>query len=362
MLLELNDIEKSFAQSPVLKKVSLSVGAGEIVVLLGPSGCGKTTLLRIIAGLEQADNGRIQYQQQDLTQIPVHQRNFGFVFQDYALFPHKNVYENVAFGLRMKKWSKPQIEERVQQVLRLVRLSGYDQRPIHELSGGEQQRVALARALAPAPRVLLLDEPLGALDRALREQLMLELRRILKEAGNVVGELEGITAVYVTHDQAEAFAIADRVVVMNHGQIEQQGSPRALYRHPQTAYVARFLGMENLFAGQVVATSPIIVSTQMGEWQCGDDQQPVIIDEEVTILVRPEAGKVLSSETNIPNVINGRMQEISFRGRYQIATIEVKGETIRLEFETAVTLPPPTTNVTIALNPSAMSLLKNGSR
>ena len=357
MLLELSNIDKSFAQSPVLKKLSLSVDSGEIVVLLGPSGCGKTTLLRIIAGLEQADNGRILYQQQDLTQIPVHQRNFGFVFQDYALFPHKNVVENVAFGLRMKNWSKPQIEQRVQQVLQLVRLSGYEQRPIHELSGGEQQRVALARALAPAPRVLLLDEPLGALDRALREQLMLELRRILKEAGDVVGELKGITAVYVTHDQAEAFAIADRVVVMNHGEIEQQGSPRALYRQPQTAYVARFLGMENLFAGKVVATDPPIVATQLGEWQCAHPEQAVVIDEEVTILVRPEAGMVLNGKSNMPNVINGRIQDISFRGRYQIATIEVNGETVRLEFETAVKLPPPNTNVTITLNPSAMHLL-----
>ena len=219
-MLILDGITKQFDDQPVLRGISLEIAVGEVVVLLGPSGCGKTTLLRIIAGLEQPDNGRIYLHDSDLTQIPVHQRGFGMVFQDYALFPHKNVFDNAAFGLKMLGWERPSIDERVQQVLSLVDLAGFDQRPIHELSGGEQQRVALARSLAPAPRLLLLDEPLGALDRALRERLMLDLRAILKQAGGVVGRPEGITAVYVTPDQAEAFAIADRVVVMNNGRVD----------------------------------------------------------------------------------------------------------------------------------------------
>ena len=170
---------------------------------------------------------------------PFTDRGFGFVFQDYALFPHKNVYDNVAFGLRMHKWSPEQIRSRVTQVLDLVGLSGFERRSIHDLSGGEQQRVALARAIAPAPRLLLLDEPLGALDRALRERLMLDLRAILKEAGGVVGRPEGITAVYVTHDQAEAFAIADQVMVMNQGRIEQVGTPTELYHQPAKRRLSR---------------------------------------------------------------------------------------------------------------------------
>jgi len=356
MLLELENITKSFENKRILNGVSLALMEGEIVVLLGPSGCGKTTLLRIIAGLELADNGRIQYQQQNLTQIPIHQRNFGFVFQDYALFPHKNVYENVAFGLRMQNWDKAKIAQRVQQVLQLVRLTGYDQRAIHELSGGEQQRVALARSLAPAPKLLLLDEPLGALDRALREQLMLELRRILKDAGKVVGELAGITAVYVTHDQAEAFAIADRVVVMNHGLVEQQGAPTELYRNPQTPYVARFLGMENLIEGKTVAINPLTVATPIGELIIKDRNSSVSLQDEVTILVRPEAGEIAQTEMAYENVINGSLQDISFRGRYQIATIEVGGLRLKLEFETAVTLPTPPANLMISLNPSALRL------
>ncbi|MCA9924623.1 MAG: ABC transporter ATP-binding protein, partial [Anaerolineales bacterium] len=245
-LLTLKNIEKSFDGEPVLRGVSLELKAGEIVVLLGPSGCGKTTLLRIMAGLEVADNGRLLLNGHDLQQMPVHQRGFGMVFQDYALFPHKNVFENVAFGLRMQNWDAARIQARVDQVLALVGMGGFADRPIYELSGGEQQRVALARSLAPAPRLILLDEPLGALDRALRERLMLDLRRILKEAGGMTGRPEGITAVYVTHDQAEAFAIADRVLVMNQGKVEQAGTPTTLYRYPRTPFVARFLGMENL--------------------------------------------------------------------------------------------------------------------
>ncbi len=358
LLLNVEHIEKSFEGEPVLRDVSLDLHAGEILALLGPSGCGKTTLLRIIAGLAMADNGRIQYQNQDLVQIPVHQRNFGFVFQDYALFPHKNVHDNVAFGLKMQRWSNERSEQRIQQVLQLVGLVGYENRPIHELSGGEQQRVALARSLAPAPQLLLLDEPLGALDRALRENLMLELRRILKEAGDVLQRPEGITAVYVTHDQAEAFAIADRIVVMNKGRIQQIGVPLELYHQPRTPFVARFLGMPNILTGKVRTLNPLVVETKIGDLQLNEQETQVAEGDSVALLIRPEAGRLIGNVQDEVNVVNGRIQTISFRGRYQIATIVVGAVALKLEFETAVTLPTPPAPITLHLIPGNLQLLQ----
>lgn len=359
-MLLLENITKQFDGQPVLRGISLEIRAGEVVVLLGPSGCGKTTLLRIIAGLEQTDNGRIYLHDSDLTRIPVHQRGFGMVFQDYALFPHKNVFDNVAFGLKMLGWERPSIIPRVQQVLELVALAGFEERPIHELSGGEQQRVALARSLAPAPRLLLLDEPLGALDRALRERLMLDLRAILKQAGGVLGRPEGITAVYVTHDQAEAFAIADRVVVMNNGRVEQDGSPTDLYRRPRTEFVARFLGMDNLLPAEITSTDPLRVQTPIGVLRV--DSSPVAISPRhpLTLLIRPEAAQLTRQSGE--NVVNGRLQAISFRGRFQIATVAFPAADVVLKFEmdTAVSLPPLGEEICIAINSRHTQLLTSG--
>ena len=214
MFLEVTHVSKSYPGLPVLKEASFAVAEGEIVCLLGPSGCGKTTLLRVVAGLETPDTGRVTFAGNDLATIPVHQRAFGFMFQDYALFPHRDVLGNVAFGLRMQGTPAAKITERVREALALVGLSGFERRRVIELSGGEMQRVALARSLAPRPQLLMLDEPLGALDRALREQLMNDLRGILKRIG--------LTALYVTHDQSEAFAIADRVLIMRDGQIVKE--------------------------------------------------------------------------------------------------------------------------------------------
>lgn len=367
-MLELHAIEKSFGETPVLRSVSLTVAAGEIVALLGPSGCGKTTLLRIIAGLERADNGRLSLDNQDLTALPVHQRGFGMVFQDYALFPHKTVFANVAFGLKMQRWPADKIAARVTQTLQLVGLAGFGDRAIHELSGGEQQRVALARALAPAPRLLLLDEPLGALDRALRERLMLELRAILKQAGGVVGRPEGITAVYVTHDQAEAFAIADRVVVMNQGRIEQEGTPTDLYHHPATAYVARFLGMDNILPATLLAADPPLAQTPLGPLFFSPSPplpRSPASPPPFSLLIRPEAAHALAAGEEGPNEVNGRLQDLSFRGRYQIATVVVEGadggETavaLRLEFEAAERLPAPGQPLRLSLRPEAIYRLE----
>src|SRR5574341_785110 len=222
-LLEIRDVSKTFADTRALHGVSFGVDEGEIICLLGPSGCGKTTLLRIIAGLETPNDGQVLFRGQDLGPVPPHRRDFGLMFQDYALFPHRNVFDNVAFGLRMRKDALKEtdltqkIEEQVREALALVGLQGFERRSVNQLSGGEAQRVALARSLAPHPRLLMLDEPLGSLDRALRERLMNELRDILKGGG--------VTTLYVTHDQAEAFAIADRAVLMNAGRVEHVGSP-----------------------------------------------------------------------------------------------------------------------------------------
>ena len=258
MLLEIAHIYKSYPGLPVLHDLSLTADEGEIVCLLGPSGCGKSTLLRIVAGLETPDAGQVRFDGQDLAGVPPHRRRFGLMFQDYALFPHKDVAGNVAFGLRMARLPASEISARVREMLALVGLSGAEQRRVTELSGGEQQRVALARSLAPGPRLLMFDEPLGALDRALREQLMNDLRVILKQVC--------VTAVYVTHDQEEAFAIGDRVAIMRArpdigegGRIEQIGTPQEVYRQPVNAYVARFLGFQNLIDGNVAA----------GEWEKG---------------------------------------------------------------------------------------------
>ena len=258
MLLEISHVSKSYPGLPVLHDLSLTADEGEIVCLLGPSGCGKSTLLRIVAGLETPDAGQVAFDGQDLAGVPPHRRHFGLMFQDYALFPHKDVAGNVAFGLRMARLPASEISARVAEMLALVGLSGYEQRRVTELSGGEQQRVALARSLAPGPRLLMFDEPLGALDRALREQLMNDLRAILKQVC--------VTALYVTHDQEEAFAIGDRVAIMRArpdlgegGRIEQIGTPQEVYRQPANAYVARFLGFLNLIDGTVAA----------GEWENG---------------------------------------------------------------------------------------------
>jgi ABC-type Fe3+/spermidine/putrescine transport system ATPase subunit len=237
-MLELTGIHHAYEGKPVLRGVGLRVLSGEIICLLGPSGCGKTTLLRIAAGLETANQGEVRFNGEDITQQPPHARHFGLMFQDYALFPHLNVAQNVAFGLLMQQMPRRAQLERVREVLSLVGLEAFAQRDIAQLSGGERQRVALARSLAPQPRLLMLDEPLSALDAALRDHLAVELRTIIKSVG--------LPTLYVTHDQREAFAVADRAAIMNNGHIIQFDTPEALYHRPASAFAARFLGMGNL--------------------------------------------------------------------------------------------------------------------
>ncbi|NTV65049.1 MAG: ABC transporter ATP-binding protein, partial [Oscillochloris sp.] len=254
-MLTIHNLHKSYDHHPVLRGVNLDLPMGTIMALLGPSGCGKTTLLRVMAGLEQADRGEIFLGSERMDLLPAHQRDFGMMFQDYALFPHMDVASNVAFGLRMQGQPRAASTARVAEMLDLVGLADYGCRWVFDLSGGERQRVALARALAPRPRLLMLDEPLAALDRALRERLQEELRGILRQVG--------VTAIYVTHDQEEAFALADTVALLNAGRLEQAGSPEVIYRRPASLWAARFLGLRNVLPGSYLGAGRI--ATALGE-------------------------------------------------------------------------------------------------
>jgi ABC-type Fe3+/spermidine/putrescine transport system ATPase subunit len=361
-LLEIDDVSKSFGVTRVLRGVSLEAARGEIICLLGPSGCGKTTLLRIVAGLEQADAGQVLLDGRPLAGVPVHQRGFGFMFQDYALFPHRNVYDNVAFGLRMAGQSKTARQSRVMEVLALVELTGLETRRVHELSGGQQQRVALARSLAPQPALLLLDEPLGSLDRTLREELLGELRRILKQTPAGPGGAAGITSIYVTHDQQEAFAIADQVVIMNAGSIEQIGAPLAIYRQPASPFVARFLGMHNLLPGQMVAGAPEwLVATPVGLLRCATGLAGAAAGASLWTLIRPDAARLAGPAAgDAENLIQGRLLELSFRGSQVKITLGY-GDGQRLVFDlpgaAAAALPPAGEALQLALASEAISLL-----
>src|SRR5882762_11075114 len=246
--IRLDNVTKTFDGNVVaVDRITLDIAAGEFFSLLGPSGCGKTTSLRMIAGFERPDSGRVHVAGRDITDVAVHKRDMGMVFQSYALFPHRTVAENVAFGLRMREVPKPDIERRVKAALAQVALTGLEERKPGQLSGGQQQRVALARALVVEPRVLLCDEPLGALDRKLRQQMQFELKELQRSLG--------LTLVFVTHDQEEALAMSDRIAVMNRGKVEQVGAPTEIYERPRTRFVADFIGDTNIFRGERVATA-----------------------------------------------------------------------------------------------------------
>lgn len=300
-MLELCDIGKSYEGKPLLESVSLRLGEDETVCLLGPSGSGKSTLLKIIAGLESPDRGEVVWNGTQVTGRPAHLRGFGLMFQDYALFPHLNVAENVAFGLRMKNFPRDRIGREVREALERVNLAAFAQRPVAELSGGEQQRVALARALAPQPRVLMLDEPLGALDRALREELVQEIRRLLKSMR--------IPALYVTHDQEEAFAVAARVAILHGGRIVQQGTPEEIVARPASIWIANFLGLGNILPGQVRPGSPLRIETSLGEFPAEHQEPAPPSGARGWILLRPGGGAFLHGKRGARKGIRGVVRE-----------------------------------------------------
>ena len=318
--LVLSGVAKRFRDHAVIQGLDLTVAKGEFVSLLGPSGCGKTTLLRMIAGLVQCDAGRIEVGGGDLTRVPAHRRNVGVVFQNYALFPHLNVRDNVAFGLRAQGKPAPEVDAAVAHFLDLVRLDALGARPVGALSGGQQQRVALARALATRPKVLLLDESLSALDRKLRDTMRIELRRILRA--------EQITAIFVTHDQEEALVMSDRVAVMNAGRIEQFDAPDAVYARPATPFVLDFVGQSCSIEGRVTSRRDrqLEVDTPYGALIAAGDFQ---VGESVTIGVRPENVRLVDGDAPshaAENVIRAQPADPVFLGSRRMIHFQCKGE------------------------------------
>ena len=302
---------KSFGTMPAVTNISLTAGTGELVCLLGPSGCGKTTLLRLIAGLETLDAGTIAFDGTDLRGMTPHMRGFGLMFQDLALFPHMDVAGNVGFGLRMQHLPRAEVRRRIDELLELVDLAGFGARKVHELSGGERQRVALARSLAPAPKLLMLDEPLGSLDRVLRESLQTEVRSILKEVG--------VTAIYVTHDREEAFAIADTIMVMDRGSLVQAGPPEALFRAPANEMVARSLGARNIIPATLVQTEGTVkIECPLGTLAvAGPVPTDAAVGSAVLVLIDERALSVAPVHDDWPSggsVVTGVVGDREFRG------------------------------------------------
>ena len=348
-LLEVMDISKNFGGIFALDKVKLHLNTGNILCLLGPSGCGKTTLLRIIAGLENADNGSIIFDGKDLSRVPPHLRRFGMMFQDFALFPHRNVFDNVAFALQIKNESRIRIDHRVKEMLQLVGLAGFETRDVNRLSGGERQRVALARSLASEPRLLMLDEPLGSLDRVLRERLVIDLVRIIKNVG--------VTTLYVTHDHAEAFTVADVVAVMYNGRVEQIDQPEKLYHRPLNERVARFLGFGNLIRGIVTAGGGI--KSELGILYPQNIAVPAGTD--VQVLLRPEAARMINAKNELhqgDTAICGTVKERTFKGGHFNLTIQTDpGPVLKFDFNHDEAPPVPGQYVRLAIRSSAMVLM-----
>ncbi len=310
---------KSFGNIRALDGISLQIDAGELFFLLGASGCGKTTLLRCIAGLETPTSGSIRFGDRDVTKMPPHKREAAMVFQSYALWPHLTVGQNIAFGLEERRVPKPEIKRRVEEVLEMVQLGGFGDRSIDQMSGGQQQRVSLARALVVKPKCLLLDEPLSNLDAQLRVEMRREIRRIVKE--------NGLTGIYVTHDQEEALAMADRMAVLTRGKIGQIGAPEEIYRAPRTAYVANFIGETNLIAGEAVESREgfTLVKTAMGPivGRVTDPDWSPAAGEALRLSIRPEAWRL--HKENGDNAVEGKISERSYLGQRIQYWIETAG-------------------------------------
>ena len=307
-IIELKNISKKYEDHTVLDNLSLDIKKNEFLTLLGPSGCGKTTTLKIIAGFEYADDGKVLFEEKDLNNVPPYQRPVNTVFQKYALFPHMNVYENIAFGLKIKKMPKEQIDAKVKEMLRLVALEGCEKRKVDSLSGGQQQRIAIARALVNEPKVLLLDEPLGALDLKLRQEMQIELKRMQQKLG--------ITFIFVTHDQEEALSMSDTIVVMNKGKIQQMGSPEDIYNEPKNSFVARFIGQSNIFDG--VMLDDFKVKFCNTEFDCVD--KGFDKNEDIEVVIRPEDIKMVSPQEGM---LKGKVTSVVFKGvHYEIEVIE----------------------------------------
>lgn len=307
-IIEIQGVSKVYGDNTVLDNLSLNIRKNEFLTLLGPSGCGKTTTLKIIAGFETADSGKVIFNGSDISNIPPYKRQLNTVFQKYALFPHMNIYENIAFGLKIKKLPKDEIDKKVREMLKMVSLEGFEKRSVDSLSGGQQQRVAIARALVNEPKVLLLDEPLGALDLKLRKEMQLELKKIQKRLG--------ITFIFVTHDQEEALTMSDTIVVMNKGKIQQMGSPEDIYNEPANAFVADFIGESNIVDGIMLEDLKVEFCNHV--FTCVD--KGFNSNEVVDVVIRPEDIEIISPEKGM---ITGKVNSVKFKGvHYEIEVIE----------------------------------------
>lgn len=313
-LVEIKNVYKSYDDNLVLKELNLYINENEFVTLLGPSGCGKTTLLRLIGGFEDADDGEIIFNGRSILELPPYERNINTVFQKYALFPHLNVFENIAFGLKIKKTDKKMIDEEVKRVLKLVKLEGFEARHVNKLSGGQQQRVAIARAVVNKPKLLLLDEPLGALDLKLRQDMQYELKEMQKTLG--------ISFIFVTHDQEEALTMSDIVVVMNDGIIQQIGTPEDIYNEPKNKFTAAFIGESNIVTA--IMKQDLLVSFEGLDFKCVDIGFET--DEHVDVVIRPE--DIVLKKPN-KRKINGIVDDITFKGvHYEIIVMVEEKEYI----------------------------------
>lgn len=306
-IIELKGISKSYDNNTVLDNLNLNIRKNEFLTLLGPSGCGKTTTLKIIAGFESSDSGNVLFNGKDISSLPPYKRQVNTVFQKYALFPHMNVYENIAFGLRIKKLSNSKIDIKVKEMLKLVSLDGYEKRSIESLSGGQQQRVAIARALVNEPEVLLLDEPLGALDLKLRKEMQLELKKIQQSLG--------ITFIFVTHDQEEALTMSDTIIVMDKGVIQQMGTPEDIYNEPANAFVADFIGESNILDGTMI--DDFLVKFSNKNFQCVD--KGFNNNEKIDVVIRPEDIELTSADTGM---LKGKVKSVTFKGVHYEIEIE----------------------------------------
>ena len=351
MNIQVVSLSKSFENRKVLDNISINVENGELFCILGPSGCGKTTFLKIIAGLIESDSGEIFLGSEPLNKIPAHKRNIGLVFQQYALWPHMTVFENVAYGLKNRGLTKDEIKRQVEESLKLVRIDERKNAKPAELSGGQQQRVALARALAIKPNVLLFDEPLSSLDFKLRAEMREELRRIQK--------ITGITSLYVTHDQKEAFAVADRVAIMNSGRVEQVSTSRELYFHPASRFVAEFVGEANWLEGRVLSKSAdsIIAQTPIGNVFVKNYHQ-INTGDRVLLGIRPE--RILITEKTGANFFTGVILNTEFLGDLEQITVQIanKEKPIKVTRISSRFLNNPQTTITIYIDPQEIFLFR----
>ena len=299
LIIDLKNISKSFGNMEVIENLNLYVRENEFLTILGPSGCGKTVTLRMIGGFEYPTSGDITIEGKDMKDVPPYKRKINTIFQKYALFPHMNVFENIAFGLRIKKVQEKEIKEKVKKMLKLVNLEGYEDRSVTSLSGGQQQRIAIARALVNEPKVLLLDEPLAALDLKLRKEMQIELKEMQKRLG--------ITFIYVTHDQEEALTMSDTIVVMNKGKIQQVGTPVDIYNEPKNAFVAKFIGESNIIDGVMI--KDFLVRFADTEFKCVDSGFDS--NENIDIVIRPEDIKIVEKEQGM---LTGTVETVTFKG------------------------------------------------